>query len=249
MLGLQDKAGGSPCHVPTLEANHFPRMAKCGSPETVCWDSSSAGTSDFDLRGYVGVLLHETVAISSISFGREGQSQISWHRLSVLHLPKPSVVYLTLYAQEWLHFQGSSPWGLGSVEVQIAPLWPPGLQSAPDAPDAFLQTCSPSQVAVSSMCQSRGKVHWRFAAFMDKGTPGAFSALCPLIFYASHLLSCFQCISPSRLYPVSPLSSLLNTFPIFILAHTDKRQSHVSTFMPQSYQCHQNIISIVLSTS
>lgn len=67
------------------------------------------------------------------------------------------------------------------------------------------------------------------------------------MFYASHQLLCFQHVSPSCLYPVSLLSPVPNTFPIFILANTDECLSRVSIFMPQSCQCHQNIISVVLS--
>lgn len=202
--------------------------------------------SDFGLWGQVGFLLHGTSAISSISFAGEGQSQISRQQLPVLFC-KPSVVCWTPHAQEWLHFEDSLPWGQRAAEAHVAPGSLHELQTASNAPDAFLQTCWPRHLAVSCTCLSRGKVLCIFKAFMGcLMLPLPATLLCSTVYYAKYCAF--------RVYPVMPLSCpsvFISFYPFFhlILANTDTYQSQMSTFMLQSYLSHQNIISIVLSAS
>lgn len=215
--------------------NHFPRMAKCGSPEVT--PPGSAALWAYLTLVYKGILGESCSNFFSVLW--EGKSCISWYQHSVLHLHKPSRVYLTLHALWNGLISGQSALGPGSHRSPKYTLSLLGLQSPLHALDAF-QTCS--------MCQCRGKVHSRFVAFMFKWAPDSFSALfCFTLFNGRHQLWWLQYTLLSWLFHVSLLSQL-PTFPTSVLASTGKCQSHVSTFMPQLYQCHQNIISTVLRT-
>lgn len=176
----------------------------------VCWRNPAAIYSH--LCGKENLIFHDTSILSFICTSPAGST---WHSM---------VSGMAL-------FPGQSALGLGSCRSPNCTLRPLGLQSALNALDVF-QTCSLSQATVYSICQSRGKVQSRFAAFMGKWALDASSALlCITVFYVRHQLWWLQHVSLSHLYQVSLLSWLL-TFPIFILANTGNCQSHVSTFMP-----------------
>lgn len=143
---LQDKAGGIFTRVPILKANHFPRMAKCGSPV-----NKSPGTA--------ALWAHMTLVYK----GTLGSPMLNCSNF--LHLickGRAISVFVALALRNGLICRALCP-GLGNcrnLDCTPKATW------ASVCPKCFLQTCSPSQVAVSNSWQSMGKAHCRFTAFM-----------------------------------------------------------------------------------
>lgn len=200
-------------------------MAKCGSPEVT--PPGSAALWDIWLW-FTRVHWGNPAAISSHLCGKEN---LIFHDTSILSFictsPAGSAWHSMLSGTAL--FPGQSALGLGSCRSPKYTLRPLGLQSPLNALCAF-QTCSLSQA--TSTCQSRGKMHSRFVAFMGRWAPDCFSALlCFTVFYATHQLWWLQYVSLAWLYHVS-LLSWFPTFPIFVLASTGKIMS-----VPCEYIC------------
>lgn len=178
-------------------------MAKCGSPEirspgtmslwvylTIVY-KGMLGSFCMELQQLVLSHLCEKVSLrfhdtSSLSFICTSPAWCTW--CSML---SNSTVFRTACPGAW--------------ELQIAHLRPPGLQSVPSALDTFHQTCSPSQAAASSTCHSIARCtedsqHSRVNEHLMPSLPSALPS--STMFYASHQLLWFQCISPSHLYPI-----------------------------------------------
>ena len=93
-------------------------------------------------------------------------------------------------------FSGQSALGLGSCR-------------SPDCTPTATGCLSSDLLTQPGRCVlhvPRGKVHCRYAAFMGKGTPGAFSALCPALQH--HVLCQSPALVLSVYITITPLSRL-----------------------------------------